>query len=759
MRNVLRDFKNKGYYLLSNGEKLYSNDFHKVYVAGGSLPLIWDFNNLYTKDELELKDVNSDSIYETTLIMNPQNKGNDLEAQWKLSKDISAFPQYKSTYPISDAIYNLSLEEMQKAIEKDSTLRTGKEWAGVWTRDVSYSTILSMAYMQPKVAMKSLMRKVSNGRIVQDTGTGGAYPVSSDRMIWAVAAWEIYKVTGDMNWLKTVFPIIKKSLEDDYLNIYDSETGLVRGESSFLDWREQTYPRWMQPADIYLSENIGTNAVHYQANIVLSYMATLLNDKTTAEKSKKTAERIKKSINRYFWIKEKSYFGQYRYGRIYQSLSPRAEALGEALSVWFNIVDKNRQKQLISSVPVLDFGIPCIYPQIPNIPPYHNNAIWPFVQSYWALAATKTGNEASVMASIADIYRATAFFLTNKENFVAQTGDYAGTQINSSNMLWSLSGNIALVQKILFGAQFDENSIRFQPFVPEALKGARSLTNFKYRDAVLNIEMTGFGNKIKSFELDGAEHANIIPDDLTGIHTVKIILANNKLTNENINTVENEVSIETPVLWLKDNELTWNKIDGAISYIVLKNGKEWRKTTENKLNIKTPYLTEYQVVAINKNNIQSFASEPVISVENSNVITLQVEDYYPNFEKKYTGYQSKGYVETSTKINATIEIPVTVTQDGWYAVIVRYANGNGPINTENKCAIRTLKVDGRYDGTFVFPQRGTNEWSNWGYSNSCKVQLTKGTHQISILYEPQNENMNININQALIDEIKLYQLK
>ena len=65
---------------------------------------------------------------------------------------------------------------------------------------------------------------------------------------------------------------------------YDNETGLVKGESSFLDWREETYPKWMQPADIYESECLGTNAVHYEANIVLSKMALLMNDKTVAAK-------------------------------------------------------------------------------------------------------------------------------------------------------------------------------------------------------------------------------------------------------------------------------------------------------------------------------------------------------------------------------------------------------------------------------------------------------------------------------------------
>ena len=32
--------------------------------------------------------------------------------------------------------------------------------------------------------------------------------------------------------------------------------------------------------------------------------------------------------------------------------------------------------------------------------------------------------------------------------------DFAGTQINSSNMLWSLSGSLGLVYKILFGMHY-----------------------------------------------------------------------------------------------------------------------------------------------------------------------------------------------------------------------------------------------------------------------------------------------------------------
>ncbi|MDP4189799.1 MAG: glycogen debranching protein, partial [Bacteroidota bacterium] len=292
MRDIFKSFKEKGYYTLFNGEKLYQADFKGVYIAGGIRPLSWDFNNLGNRPEYQLKDPDGDGIYETTLTMNAKGDEKKTEAQWELTRDISLFPQYKSDFPLSDAIYNMALEEMMKAVEPDSTFRTGKEWGGVWTRDISYSIILAMANLQPKVARYSLMRKVKNGRIIQDTGTGGAYPVSTDRMIWATAAWELYKTTGDRDWLKQAYEIIRNSVNDDINNAYDRATGLVHGESSFLDWREQTYPKWMQPVDIYESENLGTNAVHYHANVILSQMATLLNDSRSAGFYKQQAEKI-----------------------------------------------------------------------------------------------------------------------------------------------------------------------------------------------------------------------------------------------------------------------------------------------------------------------------------------------------------------------------------------------------------------------------------------------------------------------------------
>ena len=66
-----------------------------------------------------------------------------ISKEWNLKNDISAYPRLSTGNRLHEAIYNMGLDEMVNAVEPDTTLRTGKEWAGVWTRDVSYSIVSS----------------------------------------------------------------------------------------------------------------------------------------------------------------------------------------------------------------------------------------------------------------------------------------------------------------------------------------------------------------------------------------------------------------------------------------------------------------------------------------------------------------------------------------------------------------------------------------------------------------------------------------
>jgi hypothetical protein len=238
---------------------------------------------------------------------------------------------------------------------------------------------------------------------------------------------------------------------------------------------------------------------------------------------------------------------------------------------------------------------------------------------------------------------------------------------------------------------------------------------------------------------------------------VKIILSN-ELTGGEINEVMNHTTLPTASVKIENNQLSWQAIEGAIAYQVLRNGKKIVKTTQTNIPLTDTSFSLYQVIAIDKDQYESFASEPVTFPVKSTQI-IEIEDYLDKASFPYQGFSGKGFVETSPSIHATVNLRIDIPVRAVYAIDFRYSNGNGPSNTENKCAIRTLKINNQKAGTLVFPQRGNEEWSNWGFSNPVLVTLEKGSQQISLSLDPANENMNIEINQAMLDYIRIRKIK
>ena len=699
-----------------------------------------------------------------------------ISQEWKRKNDLSAYPELKGGNLLHRAIYNLGLDEMVNAVEPDTTLRTGKEWAGVWTRDVSYSIILSMAGLQPEASKISLMKKVNpSGQIIQDTGSGGAWPISTDRMVWVLAAWEIYKVTGDKSWLEQVYPIALRSLEKDAATIW-SDRGLVKGETSFIDWREQSYPKWMQTVDISQSEAMGTNVMYAAALKVVSEMAAELGKKkVAAEYAAKSAE-LAKTIDETFYMPDKGYYGMYTYGRDSKILNPRAETLGEALSILYDIAPAERQKEISQNNPQTPFGAAIFYPQIADMPNYHNNALWPWVGAYWTLAQAKSGNEPGVVEGIGSIFRPAALFTTNKENFNLDNGDIF-TELNSSNMLWCLAGNIAMTQQVLMGIHFEKDGLRISPFVPAAFAGERTLSNFPYRGARLEITVNGYGNKVKSLTLDGKalDPQKVIPaKKLAKGGKIVVQMADEPIAPMKINRVNNLKAPLTPITWVETsgdvkpaeavsgNLLRWNPIEYIGSYIVLKDGKEVARTRQTQYPLTT--AGEWQVIGVAGDGTQGFASEPRSNRLRhatdfaGEVTTLSSAEVSYQPSEAIAGYNGAGFVETDRNMPSRA-VTIDVPEAGVYSISVRYANGNGPVNTENKAAIRTMAIDGAKVGTVVMPQRGVANWNDWGMSNGVQVSLTPGKHTVVIEYRPEDENMNIATNHALLDRVVVEKVK
>ena len=752
MRKVMEAFEKDGFYTDFNGNTTFKSDFKGVWIAGGTVPLSWDFENLPGREDLRLNDPDGDGIYTCDLVFNVYDPSKHTSAEKTITADLSKYPSFNAPYRMMNALYRLSMQEMTLDIRPDSTFMAGKEWNGVWTRDISYSIILSLAAIEPEIARKSLMRKVRNDNIIQDTGSGGSWPVSTDREVWALAAWEVYKTTGDNEWLKQAYTIISNSIENDLKVAFNTETGLFYGESSFLDWRKQTYPLWMEPIDIYRSHNLGTNAVFYKTLSILDEMGKLLG---IGNEYGNRAEELKKSINSAFWINDKGYYGQYLYGHYNNVLSPRSESLGEALCILFDIADTDRREKLYRSVPVMEYGITCIYPQIPGIPPYHNNATWPFVQAYWTWAGAKHGNTALVEHGIAAIYRQAALFLTNKENMVAETGDFNGTEINSDYQLWSVAANLAVVHRILFGMEYEADRLCFNPFIPVTFRGNYELKGLKYRQAILDVTVENYGNAVSSFEIDGEKKSeNVFPASMTGHHRVKIIM--NGMTDDGeLNITENCFSPATPETVISSGKMKWQVVDGAVKYIVYCNGQLLNETSDTLYDIISAAPGEYQVLAVDSRGTQSFLSKPLQYKIYDESIVIEAERFATHSSREVFGYSGDGFVEIR-KESPVFAFEVNVPDDGSYIIEFRYSNGNGPVNTDNKCAQRSLFCNGKYSGSAIFPQRGRDEWSNWGLSNPLKVALKKGSNKLELRFEEFNNNMNIDENTFILDFVRCF---
>ena len=105
--------------------------------------------------------------------------------------------------------------------------------------------------------------------------------------------------------------------------------------------------------------------------------------------------------------------------------------------------------------------------------------------------------------------------------------------------------------------------------------------------------------------------------------------------------------------------------------------------------------------------------------------------------------------------NKELTFSIEVEKAGTYVLDFKYSNGNGRWNTNNKCAIRSLTVNDDYLGVVVLPQRGMDEWSDWGFSNIHKAHLKSGVNTVKVHFEDWNNNINVDINTAMLDYLRI----
>jgi glycogen debranching enzyme len=407
-------------------------------------------------------------------------------------------------------------------------LAAGGDYGGEWTRDIAINSWNAVSLLRPAVAERSLWSVT-----IHKDSIGHQY---WDQMIWAIAALNHYKVTGDINFLKQAYACSDNTMKKLEQNAFDKQYGLFTGPSVFNDGIAA------YPAPVYDSTNnssfvldhpnskiikcLSTNCVYYGAYQSLIEMAQLLNvDKSIIQSYQTKADNLKAAILKNFYSEKDSklYYLIDNNGKLDSS----QEGLGISLAIIFNVVNKEQALKLTQHTVISKFGITSIYPDFkrysPAKPGRHNNIVWPMVSGFYAQACIDAGNNASFANELDGLTHLALDEDKGDYNFREIYNPYTGApdggwQANGDPQpdfhwlscrlqTWSATAYMNMVQFGLAGMRIHNNGLTFAPFLPENVHYLQ-LNNIPYRNAVLNITLKGNGSVIRSFLVNGKPMAD-----------------------------------------------------------------------------------------------------------------------------------------------------------------------------------------------------------------------------------------------------------
>ena len=386
-------------------------------------------------------------------------------------------PRLRSGVLLTDALFAMAVDDARlNAVSQISDgafdgavdcecYQTGALWSWVWTRDIAYATELGLAWLDPDRAANSLLFKLSRPKaggdlqIVQDTGTGGSWPISTDRVSWARGAMAVLAYKDHPELRAAAIEAMRATAQIDREYAWDPVDGLYRGETSFLDWREQNYPRWVAEDTVHIgmSKSLSTNLDHL---FLLRSLETLTGEQHGAAD-------LAQAIDAGFWQ------GDHYASFLNTTLDGAPAARRDLLGTSFAILDLGTHPEALASYPFALGGPPVVHPQQQQIPIYHNRGAWPFVTAYGVLAARAADNGAAFDAGLDALVRGAALNLSHMENFEfisganwVEEGDTSGPVVNSQRQIWSVAGFLGAVANGVFGMRGEDGVVAFDPVLP-----------------------------------------------------------------------------------------------------------------------------------------------------------------------------------------------------------------------------------------------------------------------------------------------------
>lgn len=690
MQAILKAIAKQGYFATALGDTLHKQDLSTVQlvevlgngqVRRGSTPVA-----LYPSSR--------EGIYEGQVVINKPQPA-FVAKSWQIMGPNTEFPQYESGQMLVDALYNMAVEQIA---QKDQTLTS----TTLSDSERCYVIILSMSYLDPDQSMNALRSMVTEMGTVRLQGkVGNEWPLVSGQLIWAAAAWQVYCVTGDKQWLQYAYNVTQKSIEiEEYTNI-SSNSNLIRGVSQSMLNSSTVLPSWLTSKDLYECYSLDANMILEHAYETLDAMGDELG--LTTDYSEK-ALRLKDAINLQLWDEYSGRYRAYISGEMFPSKSQTIFNLGQAMSVVWDIADDDRSIRLIEHTPITSYGIPTVYPLTDDMqddPGYIN----PMIQAYWNIAAARTHNHNMLRRGLGALYRMQAMGTSMRGTVFNRTGAIT----YGINPLLGAVANTAMVYRVFAGMKFVPGGIEFNPVVPACFTGQKTISNFRYRDATIQLTLVGAGDDIEEIRIDGQRQSdNFFPDSLHGHHSVIIKLQTGAKASQRVTIapISASVPIMPYVLWGKTKTKILN-FTPAIGYRLFDNGQPRQILSDSLLDISyTNQVHVLQMASINKYGYSHW-SKPYIFIPKEKVQTVAIRE-------------GRFGAEATQAIRTQID----VGQAGRYWLNVNYSSAFG------EPTIAYIYANSHLQGTAVMPS--LNPLSSAGTSNMVAVDLLRGSNILEL---------------------------
>ena len=428
--------------------------------------------------------------------------------------------------------------------KEEPVIIAGLGYVTPWTRDAAINTWNAGGMICPEVSLntlKSVLERTENGYKI-----GGEY---WDAIIWTTGAWYQYLYTGDKEFLKMAYNATVNSLAYFEETEFDAEKNLFRGAAcygdgvaaypdiyashgqsgiiSFADMKEYCHEKGVGIPMMALS----TNCLYYNAYVIADKMAEELGE---IKKYEAKAKAMYDAINHHFWSEEK---GNYLYLVDEFGGCDHEEGLGCAFAILFGVADEEKTKKILQNQYITARGIPCVWPTFDRYLTEdgmgfgrHSGTVWPHVQGFWADAAAQNGNATAFDKELKVQTENAVKDYQFAEIYHPITGEiYGGRQERGNGIVdwraepyqtWSATAYLRNIYMDLAGMKFDTDGIQFHP-IKTNLMETMKLSNFKYRDCVLNISIKRATGQSK-FLLDGEKTEPFISKELTGAHEIEI---------------------------------------------------------------------------------------------------------------------------------------------------------------------------------------------------------------------------------------------